>query len=172
VDNNINKLAKLNVENLCEFNGIGPAKAISIITALELGKRQRLEEALVAPKLNSSKAVFNIMHPILEDLSHEEFWVIYLDNSNRILKKTALSKGGITGTLIDVRLLFKMAVELTAVGIILCHNHPSNKLNPSNEDRKITEKIKKAGAILDIQVLDHLIVTKTAYYSFADEGEL
>jgi DNA repair protein RadC len=172
VDNNINKLAKLNVANLCEFNGIGPAKAIAIITALEFGKRQRLEEALVVRKITSSKDVFNIMQPILTDLPHEEFWVLFLDNSNKIIKKTALSKGGITGTLIDVRLLFKMAVELTAVGIILCHNHPSNKLKPSNADFKITEKIKNAGTILDVKVLDHLIITKIGYYSFADEGEL
>lgn len=172
VANNINKLATLNVENLCQFKGIGTAKAISIITALELGKRQRLEEALVAPKINSSKAVFNIMQPILEDLPHEEFWVLFLNNSNKILKKVALSKGGITGTIIDVRLLFKMAIELAAVGVILCHNHPSNKLYPSNEDIKITTKIKQAGDILNIQVLDHIIVTKIGYYSFADEGKL
>ncbi len=172
VDNNINKLVKLNVANLCKFKGIGQAKAISIITALELGKRQRLEEALVLPKMTSSKAVFKIMQPILEDLSHEEFWVIYLNNSNKILKKTALSKGGITGTLIDIRLLFKIAIELTAIGIILCHNHPSNKLQPSNEDLKITKKIKEAGAVLDIKVLDHLIITKIGYFSFADDGIL
>jgi DNA repair protein RadC len=172
VDNNINKLAKLNTTKLCEFNGIGSAKAISIITALELGKRQRLEEALIAPKITSSKGVFKIMQPILEDLEHEEFWVIYLNNSNKILKKTSLSKGGITGTLIDVRLIFKTAIELTAVGIILCHNHPSDKLKPSNEDIKITEKIKKSGAILDIKILDHLIITKYDYFSFADNGIL
>ena len=172
VDNNINKLVKLNVANLCKFKGIGEAKAISIITALELGKRQRLEEALVLPKMTSSKAVFKIMQPILEDLSHEEFWVIYLNNSNKILKKTALSKGGITETLIDIRLLFKIAIELTAIGIILCHNHPSNKLQPSNEDLKITKKIKEAGAVLDIKVLDHLIITKIGYFSFADDGIL
>ena len=172
VDNNINKLAKLNVENLCQFNGIGPAKAISIITALELGKRQRLEEALVAPKINSSKSVFEIMHPILEDLSHEEFWVIFVDNANKIIKKMALSKGGITGTIIDVRILFKNAVELLAVGIILCHNHPSNKLRPSDADLKITKKIKNSGDLLDIQLLDHVIISKHGYFSFADEGIL
>lgn len=172
VDNNINKLVKLNITNLCEFNGIGEAKAISIITALELGKRQRLEEALVLPKITSSKAVFKIMQPILEDLNHEEFWVIYLNNSNKIIKKIALSKGGITGTLVDIRLLFKIAIEHTAVSIILCHNHPSNKLQPSNEDLKITKKIKEAGTILDIKLLDHLIITKTGYFSFADENIL
>jgi len=172
VDNNINKLVKLNITNLCEFNGIGEAKAISIITALELGKRQRLEEALVLPKITSSKAVFKIMQPILEDLNHEEFWVIYLNNSNKIIKKIALSKGGITGTLVDIRLLYKIAIEHTAVGIILCHNHPSNKLQPSNEDLKITKKIKEAGTILDIKLLDHLIITKTRYFSFADENIL
>ncbi len=172
VNNNINKLAKLNVENLCMFKGIGHAKAISIITALELGKRRLSQEALILPIIKSSTDVYQVMQPILSDLQHEEFWILYMDNSNKIIKKTALSKGGITVTTVDVRLIFKMAVECFAVGIILCHNHPSDKLFPSNADIKITEKIKKAGLVLDIQVLDHIIITATGYYSFADKGKL
>ena len=171
VGNNLNALAKLSVSNLIEFKGIGEAKAISIITALELGRRRRLEEALVQPKMNSSKAVFEIMQPIIGDLQHEEFWVLYLNNSNAIVSKMQLSKGGITGTLVDTRLLFKKAMELTATAIILAHNHPSGALKPSKSDKNLTQKIKAAGATLDIKVLDHLIITEKVYFSFADSGE-
>ncbi len=169
VNNNLNTLAKLNIENLCTFKGIGPAKAISIITALELGKRRRLEEALVQPIINSSKSVFEIMQPIIGDLPHEEFWVIYLNNSNKIITKYQLSKGGITGTLVDTRMLFKKAIEVSAVGIILCHNHPSGKKQPSQSDKELTQKIKHAGNTLDVKVLDHLIITLDDYFSFADQ---
>ena len=172
VKNNLNALAKLSVNNLMEFKGIGEAKAISIITALELGRRRRLEEALVQLKMNSSKAVFEIMQPIIGDLQHEEFWVLYLNNSNAIINKMQLSKGGITGTLVDTRLLFKKAMELTATAIILAHNHPSGTLKPSKADKDLTQKIKTAGATLDIKVLDHLIITEKAYFSFADSGEI
>ncbi len=168
INNNLNTLAKLNVENLCEFKGIGPAKAISIITALELGKRRRLEKALVQPIINSSKAIYEIMQPIIGDLLHEEFWVIYLNNSNKIITKYQLSKGGITGTLVDTRLLFKKAIEVSAVGIILCHNHPSGKKQPSKSDKELTEKMKNAGITLDVKILDHIIITLDDYFSFAD----
>jgi len=168
VNNNINDLAKLTVENLTVFKGIGEAKAISIITALELGKRRRLEKALEKPKITSSKAAFEIMQPIIGDLQHEEFWIIYLDNSNKIIDKTQLSKGGITGTVVDTRLILKKAIECAAVGIILCHNHPSQNLKPSISDKNLTQKIKAAGEILDIKVLDHLIITQNDYFSFAD----
>lgn len=172
VDGNINALAKLSVEKLIEFKGIGEAKAISIITALELGKRRQLETALEKPKINSSKAVFNVMQPIIGDLPHEEFWVLFLNNSNKVLAKSQISKGGLTATIVDVRLLFKRALELASVGIIVCHNHPSGKLQPSNADKQITQKIKNAGVTLDIKLLDHLIVTEKDYFSFADEGAL
>ena len=168
VNNNLNELAKLNVENLCEFNGIGNAKAISIITALELGKRRRLEKALIIPQISSSKDIYNIMQPLIADLQHEEFWVIFLNNSNKIVHKQQMSKGGITGTVVDTRMIYKKAIELQAVGIILCHNHPSQKCVPSQADKQLTYKIKKAGETLDIKVLDHLIITLDAYYSFAD----
>lgn len=172
INNNLNALAKLNVVNLCEFKGIGEAKAVSIITALELGKRRRLEEALLQPKITTSKSAFEIMQPIIGDLLHEEFWVIYLNNSNRIITKQQLSKGGITGTVVDTRLIFKTAIEVSAVGIILYHNHPSEKTKPSKADKDLTQKIKLAGNTLDIKVLDHLIITLNDYFSFADEGVL
>ena len=172
VNNNLNQLAKLNVENLCKFNGIGKAKAISIITALELGKRRRLEKALENPIIKSSTSVFNIMQPLIADLQHEEFWVLYLNNSNKIINKLQVSKGGITGTIVDTRLVFKKALEFLAVGIILCHNHPSGKLLPSELDKKLTQKIKDAGVVLDIKLLDHIIITEKDYFSFADESIL
>lgn len=170
IENNLNKLGKLSVSDLQKFKGIGEAKAISIITALELGRRRRLEQALVLPKITSSNAVFKIMQPIIGELQHEEFWIIYLNNSNKVLLKEQSSKGGLTGTLVDVRLVFKKAIDLFATAIILCHNHPSGKLAPSMADKSITQKIKLAGETLDIKVLDHLIITENAYFSFADES--
>ena len=170
IDNNLNKLGKLSVSDFQKFKGIGEAKAVSIITALELGRRRRLEEALVVPKITSSKAVFEIMQPLIGELQHEEFWIIYLNNSNKVLFKEQSSKGGLTGTLVDVRLVFKKAIDLFATAIILCHNHPSGKLQPSVADRSITSKLKLAGETLDIKVLDHIIITENAYFSFADES--
>ncbi|WP_111685511.1 RadC family protein [Winogradskyella tangerina] len=169
VNNNLNALGKLSIKQLMEFNGIGEAKAISITAALELGRRRRLEDASASDKITSSRTVFTIMQPILGELPHEEFWILYLNNSNKILQKTQLSKGGITGTLVDVRLVLKNALEVGATSIILCHNHPSGTLKPSTSDKEITKKLKTAAESLDIKVLDHLIVTEKAYFSFADE---
>ena len=170
IDNNLNKLGKLSVFDLQKFKGIGDAKAISIITALELGRRRRIEEAMELPQITSSSAIFNIMQPLIGELQHEEFWIIYLNNSNKVLNKEQLSKGGLTGTLVDVRLVFKKAIELFSTAIILCHNHPSGKLQPSQADKSITSKLKLAGETLDIKVLDHIIITENAYFSFADEN--
>lgn len=172
VNNNLQALAKLSIEDLMIFKGIGEAKAISIVTALELGKRRRLEKALEVPKISSSKAVFELMQPLIGDLKHEEFWVLYLNNSNLIIGKQCLSKGGLTGTLVDMRLVFKPALSLLATGIILCHNHPSGTLEPSQSDKQLTNKIKEAGKTLDIKILDHLIVTEKKYFSFADDNIL
>ena len=170
--NNLSELGKLSVNDLMQFKGIGEAKAISIITALELGRRRRLEEALVKPKITSSKAVFEIMQPIIGDLLHGEFWVLYLSNANKVIYKNKLSSGGLTGTLVDVRILFKKALELSAVAIILSHNHPSGTLKPSQADISLTKKIQSAGKTLDIKVLDHLIITEKDYFSFADDNLL
>lgn len=172
VEGNINNLAKLSVKKLSSFKGIGEAKAIAIITALELGKRRQLEIALKKPKITSSKAVFNIMQPLIGDLEHEEFWVLFLNNSNKVLAKSQMSKGGLTATVVDVRLLLKQALEMASVAIIICHNHPSGKITPSNADKELTKKIKIAGLTLDIRLLDHLIITEKCYFSFADENQL
>ncbi len=171
-NNNLNAFSKLTINDLVKFKGIGEAKAISIITALELSRRCRLQDALAQPKITSSKFVFNIMQPIIGELKHEEFWVLFLNNANKVLFKMQLSKGGLTGTLVDSRIIFKKAVELLATGIILCHNHPSGKLNPSESDKKMTSKIKQAGDALDIKVLDHLIITEKDYFSFTDSNLL
>tara|TARA_B110000046_G_scaffold131430_1_gene137919 strand:+ start:2597 stop:3283 length:687 start_codon:yes stop_codon:yes gene_type:complete len=172
VHNNIHELAKLPLVKLTAFKGIGQAKAIAIITALELGKRRQLETFIEYPKISSSKQVFSMMQPVVGTLPHEEFWVLYLNNSNKVLSKFQISKGGITATLVDVRLLFKKAIEIGAVAIIICHNHPSGKINPSTEDKNLTKKIKLGGMSLDIKLLDHLIITEKSYFSFADNGEI
>lgn len=172
VENNLNALGKLSISQLIQFKGIGEAKAISIVAAAELGRRRRVEEALELIKITSSKSIFELMQPLIGELSHEEFWVVYLNNANKVLYKSQLSKGGITGTLVDVRLVFKTALEIGAVSIILSHNHPSGTLTPSEADKQITNKLKKAGESLDIKVLDHIIITENAYFSFVDEGVL
>jgi len=169
VDNNLNALGKVSLKHLMEFNGIGEAKAITITAALELGRQRKFEDAVKQEKITSSRDVYDIMQPVLGELSHEEFWVIYLNNSNKVLQKQQLSKGGITGTLVDVRLVLKQALEVGATALILCHNHPSGTLKASEADKKITQKLKTAGLSLDIKVLDHIIVTEKAYFSFADE---
>ena len=170
VDNNLNALGKVSISQLMNFKGIGEAKAISIIAALELGRRRRAEEVVELKKVTSSKVIFEIMQPIIGELPHEEFWIIYLNNSNKVISKSQLSKGGITGTLVDIRIVFKTALEMGATALILCHNHPSGTLIPSDADRQITRKLKLAGDSLEIKVFDHLIVTETSYFSFADEG--
>ena len=170
VDNNLNALGKLSISQLMTFRGIGEAKAISIIAALELGRRRRSEEAVELKKVTSSKVIFEIMQPIIGELPHEEFWIIYMNNSNNVISKSQLSKGGITGTLVDVRIVFKTALQMGATALILCHNHPSGTLVPSEADKQITRKLKLAGESLEIKVLDHLIVTEASYFSFADEG--
>lgn len=172
VDNNLSELGKLSIKQLTEFKGIGEAKAITIAAALELGRRRRGEQALDKKKITSSNSVFELMQPVIGDLQHEEFWVIYLNNSNKVIQKNQESKGGITGTLVDVRLVIKSSLEVGAIGLVLAHNHPSGTLKPSEADKHITSKLKIAAESLDIKVLDHLIITENAYFSFADEGLL
>jgi len=172
VNNNLNALGKLSLQQLMAFKGIGEAKAIAIVATMELARRRRSEETVELTKITSSKIVFDIMHPIIGELPHEEFWIIYLNNSNKIISKSQLSKGGITGTLVDARLVFKTAIEMGATAIVLCHNHPSGTLVASEPDKLITRKLKLAGESLDIRIIDHIIITETSYFSFADDGIL
>ena len=171
-NNNLNALGKLSLKQLTAFKGIGDAKAIAIIAALELGRRRRTEEVAELQKVTSSKTVFEIMQPIIGELMHEEFWVLYLNNSNKVMYKSQISKGGITGTVVDTRIIYKIALEHNATSVILTHNHPSGVLQPSEADKQITRKLKEAGKYLEVVVLDHIIVTEKSYFSFADEGIL
>jgi DNA repair protein RadC len=171
-DNNINELAKFNIKDLQKIKGIGEAKAISVMTALELGKRRKIEEVIERKKIQSSKDVADIFSSLLGDLPYEEFWILLLNRSNSIIDKIKISQGGISGTVTDVRIILKLALEHMASSIVLCHNHPSGNKLPSDADKQITQKLVQAGKLMDIAILDHIIVTENIYYSFADEGNL
>lgn len=171
-NNRLDQLAKQSIQQLMQFKGIGEAKAITIVAALELSKRLQLSEIRELTKIGSSADVCKLMQPLIGDLPHEEFWVLLLNNSNKVVHKLQLSKGGLTQTIVDVRLIFKTALEHLATALILVHNHPSGQLNPSGADKDITQKIKLAGNSLDIKLLDHLIITQNDYFSFADDGIL
>jgi DNA repair protein RadC len=170
VNNNLNSLGKLGISDLTKLHGIGIARAVTIAAALELGRRRKLSETADVIQIKCSKDVSDIFTPILSDLSHEEFWVLFLNRSNKVINMMKLSQGGVSGTVTDVRVMMKKAIEYLASGIIVCHNHPSGNLNPSESDTKITQKIKEAGNLMDIQLLDHLIISDKDYYSFADNG--
>lgn len=170
VGNNLNDLGKLNINELIKFKGIGEAKAISVMAAMELGRRRKESEIVKRYKITVSKDVYDIMHPILVDLPHEEFWLLILNRANLVIKKELISRGGVSGTVVDTKIIFKVAVENYACSIIICHNHPSGNLKPSEADVRITKNIKEAGKLMDIPLLDHLIITENEFYSFADEG--
>ena len=170
--NNLSELGRLTVTDIKKLKGIGHARAVTVIAALELGRRRKLAEAIDNPQIKSSADVFNIFQPLMEDLSHEEFWILFLNRANRIINRMKISQGGVSGTVTDVRIIFKNAVECLASGIILCHNHPSGNNMPSDADIKITRKIKEAGELMDFQLLDHVIICGREYYSFADNGML
>lgn len=170
LNNNLSELAKLTVKDLMQFKGIGEAKAISIIAALELGRRRKDAEPEKRIKITDSRSAFDTIYPHLSDLNHEEFWVIFLNRANAVIGKQNISKGGVSGTVVDPKVVFKMAVQFPASGIILAHNHPSGNLRPSQADHQLTRKLKEAGKALDIPVLDHLIVGERDYFSFVDEG--
>ena len=172
VENNWHRLSLLSIKGLTKFKGVGEAKAISIATALEIGNRKSQQEVLERQQISSSKDAFEILQPHLSDLQTEEFWAIFLNHQNKILYKTCLFRGGIASSVADVRVVFKTALEHFSTQIIVAHNHPAGSLKPSKEDINITQKIKDAGKLLDIDLLDHLILTQNKYYSFKDEGIL
>ncbi len=171
VHNNLNELGKLSVKDLKKYKGIGEAKAITIVAALELAKRRRTAEVVEKEKITGSKDVFEYFHH-LADLRTEEFWVMFLNRANKIIASKRISQGGITGTVADIRIILKDALDNFATGIVLCHNHPSGNLTPSNEDKDLTQKVKQTAKFLDINILDHVIVSDAGYFSFADEGLL
>ena len=171
--NLLNELGKLGVRELTSrFKGIGPAKAVTIMAAIELGKRRAAEEPMQRTQIRSSQDIYRLMYPLLADLPHEEFWVIYLSRSQRILDKLRIGQGGTGEVITDIRLILKPGIQLLASGIIAVHNHPSGNLQPSRQDNSLTERLKQAAALLDIHLMDHLIITDGKYYSYADEGQL
>jgi len=171
-NNNLNELGRKNVDTLKIFKGIGEAKAITIVAALELGRRRKEGEVFNKNKITGSKDAADFFQPLLGDLNHEEFWIMLLDRGNKILDTFMISQGGISGTVIDVRIILKTALEKLASSIILCHNHPSGTMQASDADLKITRKISEAAKLMDISVLDHIIIGQNRYLSFADEGIL
>lgn len=171
-DNDLQRLGKVSIAELSKFKGIGEAKAISIIAALELGRRRGDTEIKVPEVVNGSQSVYQVLRRHLVDLNHEEFWILLLSRSCKIISKELISKGGLSGTVADPKIIFHIALQHQASSIILAHNHPSGNLKPSQQDIDLTRKIHQAGRILDIGVLDHLIITDGGYYSFADEGLL
>lgn len=171
-DNHLHILGKMSVKQLMTFKGIGEAKAISIVAAIELGRRRRIEDAKILTQVTSSRVVYEVMQPIIGELPHEEFWILCLNTANHIIKKVMISKGGINQTVVDQRIVFKIALENEATGIIVCHNHPSGNLFPSDSDIKITRLLQNAGKLIQIPIIDHVIISAHGYYSFGDEGEL
>lgn len=172
VENNWHNLSLLQISDLMKFKGVGEAKAISIATALEIGRRRAAQEVPEKIQIGESKDIYKVLQPYLSDLRTEEFWAIFLNQNNRILGKSKLSSGGINQSVVDVRILFKTALEHFATGIAIAHNHPSGNLKPSHDDLKITKQVSEAGKILNIQLLDHLIIAQNSYFSFADENLL
>ena len=172
VGNDLNALARESVKQLCRHPGIGEAKAITVVAALELGRRRKEADAAPRTTITCSRDIYNLIRPHLMDLPHEEFWVILLNRANVVMRKTAISRGGVAGTVADPKMIFKEALEQLASSIILVHNHPSGNRNPSAADIQLTKKLKEAGNFLDLPILDHLIFAESAYYSFADEGLL
>ena len=168
--NNLDELGKLSIKDLTEIPGIGEAKAITIIAALELGRRRQASFPLNKKQVHSSNELADYLQSKLKDYSHEVFAVVFLNRANKINHFEILSTGGISHTIVDPRIIFKRALEVKATSIILCHNHPSGNLKPSRQDKELTAKLKNAGDLIDIKVVDHLIVSDEGYYSFADEG--
>jgi DNA repair protein RadC len=168
VNNDLSELGRSSIKDLTKFKGIGEAKAITIIAALELGRRRQFSDILQRNSISCSRDIYDVMLPLLIDLKYEEFWILLLNRANHIVGKVLVSKGGVSGTVVDSKLVFKPALEMLATGIILVHNHPSGNLKPSSADIDLTQKLFKGGKLLDITVHDHVIISNSGYYSFAD----
>jgi DNA repair protein RadC len=171
-NNNLSELGKRSIADLTQTKGIGPAKAVTIAAALEIGRRRNTSESTEKQGISSSKDALHFFHSVMGDLTHEEFWVMYLNRSNKIIDTLKISQGGVSGTVTDIRIILKRALELLATSIIVCHNHPSGNLRPSEADTAITNKLKAAAGQMDIKLLDHLIIADNSYFSYADEGLL
>ncbi len=170
VDNDLNDLGKRSISELMKFKGMGEAKSISVVAAMELGRRRQLTDIRERPQIRSSRDAYQAIAAQLMDLPHEEFWILLLNRANKIMGREQISLGGVAGTVVDAKIVFRKAIEGMASSIILVHNHPSGNLQPSQQDIDLTKKLKKAGETLDITVFDHLIITDSSYFSFADEN--
>ncbi len=169
-NNNLNTLGKRNISELCVYNGIGEAKAISILAACELGKRRQMETPEERPDLGTATRIYNHMRPVMQDLDVEEFWVLLLNQHYRLIKKIRISHGGITETAVDIRIIIREAVLANATILAVCHNHPSGNISPSRQDDELTRSIKRACELMRIHFLDHIIVTDGQYYSYHEQG--
>ena len=169
--NNLNTLGKRSIHELCQYNGIGEAKAITILSACELGKRRQMERPEERPDLGTATRIYNHMHPIMQDLDVEEFWVLLLNQHYRLIKKVRISHGGITETAVDIRIIMKEAVLANTTILAVCHNHPSGNLKPSRQDDELTKSIKRACELMHIHFLDHVIITDGQYYSYHEQGK-
>ena len=170
-NNNLNTLGKMTIQELCAYNGIGEAKAITILAACELGKRRQIETPEERPDLGTATRIYNHMHPVMQDLDVEEFWVLLMNQHYRLIKKVRISRGGITETAVDVRIIIKEAVLVNATILAVCHNHPSGNLKPSSQDDELTKGIKRACELMRIHFLDHVIITDGHYYSYHESGK-
>ena len=170
-NNNLNTLGKMTIQELCAYNGIGEAKAITILAACELGKRRQMETPEERPDLGTATRIYNHMHPVMQDLDVEEFWVLLMNQHYRLIKKVRISRGGITETAVDVRIIIKEAVLANATILAVCHNHPSGNLKPSSQDDELTRGIKRACELMRIHFLDHVIITDGHYYSYHESGK-
>ena len=169
---NLIELSRLTINDLMKYNGIGEAKAVTIAAALELGRRRRYSEALEKPSIKNSQIAYECFYAHLSDLDHEQFWIMLLNNANKVIRLEKIGVGGMTGTTADPKKIFKYALENNAASVMLCHNHPSGNIFPSNADKQITNNLVKAGQLLEIKILDHIIIGNDNYFSFADEGIL
>ena len=170
-NNNLNTLGKMSIHDLCQYNGIGEAKAITILAACELGKRRQMETPEERPDLGTATRIYNHMHPVMQDLDVEEFWVVLMNQDYRLIKKLRIARGGITATIVDIRLIIREAVLCNATQLVVCHNHPSGRITPSKEDNELTQSIMNACKLMNIHFLDHVIVTDGNYYSYHEEGK-
>ena len=173
VDNNLNALGKLSIKELTtKFKGMGTVKAILINAALELGKRRNAHNPIQRPYIRTSKEVYELLHPILCDLPHEELWIVLTNRSSKVIEKLKISQGGTSETSADLRIILKAAINALAAGIIVCHNHPSGNIRPSHQDDLLTQRLKSAAQLIEINLLDHIVLCDGNYYSYADEGRL
>jgi len=170
--NNLNTLGKLTIRELCEYNGVGPAKAVTILAACELGKRRQMEKPEERPDLGTATRIYNHMHPILQDCDVEEFWLLLMNQNFRLIKQLRISHGGITEVAVDIRIIMREAVVTNATIMAVCHNHPSGNLRPSSADNQLTNSLKAACDVMRIRLLDHVIITDGAYYSYHEEGKI